>query len=408
MDTEFRKAFNAAFTPEVYERYLAELSRRLDVTFEFRNAETPVFFPAALRDRFAEAAHGILAQLRDPVRLQRMRRAIPARWDTPGMDEVPSFTQIDLAVVAGPDGGYVPKLIELQGFPSLTALKVIATDVWAEMLPAMPGLNRKWSSWFSGLDRAAFLDLARRTIVGRHDPAHVILMDLDPPTQKTLSDFIATRQLFGVDAVCPTALVKKGRTLWRPAPDGSGGLWPVRRIYNRVVFDELIKKGTQLPFDFRDDLDVEWTPHPNWYWVYSKNSLPFLDHPAVPRATLLSELAEFPADPAKTHVLKPLFSFAGSGVNVEPTRADLEKIPTADRSSWCLQEKIEYAPCLRTPTGEGVKVEIRMMFLKPPDAKDPVLALNLCRLSRGKLHGVDFNRNFTWVGSSVGLWAAEA
>lgn len=407
MDAVFRKAFNAAFTPAIYDKYIAELSRRLNVTFEFRNAETPVFFSAEVRNRFATAAHEILAQLRDPSRLKRMMKAIPAQWDTPGMDEVPSFAQIDLAVVAGPDGSYVPKLIELQGFPSLTALKVYATDVWAEMFASIPGLQGRWSSWFSGLDRAGYLDVARRTIVGKHDPAHVILMDLDPPTQKTFSDFAATKQLFGVDAVCPSALVKKGRTLWRPAPDGGKGLLPVRRIYNRVVFDELIRKGTKIPFDFREELDVEWTPHPNWYWVWSKNSLPFLDHPAVPRARLLSEFGELPPDPARTHVLKPLFSFAGTGVNVEPTRADIDRIPEKERSSWCLQEKIEYAPCLKTPTGEGVKVEIRMMFLKPPDAPAPILSENLCRLSRGKLHGVDYNKNFTWVGSSVGLWVED-
>ncbi len=406
MDPRFRTAFNAAYTPAIYQKYLATLSARLGVKFEFRNAETPVFFPAEVRDRFATAAREIVAQLRDPARLQRMRSAIPAQWDTPGMDADSSFTQIDLAVVQAPDGTYVPKLIELQGFPSLSALKLLSTDVWAEIMAGMPGLGRRWSSWFSGT-RADYLDLARRTIVGRHDPRHVILMDLDPPTQKTLPDFVATKQLFGVDAVCPTTLIKQGRTLWRPDPAGKG-LLPVRRIYNRVVFDELIRKGTRIPFDYREELDVEWTPHPNWYWVWSKNSLPFLDHPAVPRARLLSEFGELPPDPARTHVLKPLFSFAGCGVNVEPTRADIDRIPAQDRSSWCLQEKIEYAPCLRTPTGEGVKVEIRMMFLEPPDAPDPVLSMNLCRLSRGKLHGVDWNKDFTWVGSTVGLWADEA
>jgi hypothetical protein len=171
------------------------------------------------------------------------------------------------------------------------------------------------------------------------------------------------------------------------------------------VFDELIAKGIETPFDYRDELDVEWVPHPNWYWVWSKYSLPFLRHPAVPVATVLSDLASVPHD-LERYVLKPLFSFAGGGVNVEPTAADLAAVPEHDRGAWCLQEKIEYAPALRAADGGGVKVEIRMMFFRPDGEDRLTLAQNLVRLSRGKMLGVDFNKDFSWVGSSVGLWSS--
>ncbi|PYV20085.1 MAG: hypothetical protein DMG07_00190 [Acidobacteria bacterium] len=406
MDARFRKLFNAAFTGECYDRYRRALSERLNTPFYFRLAESPVFLPEDLRGRFVSTACEILDQLSDPSRLALMKRAVPPEWDTPRMDALPSFAQIDLAVARDAEGRLAPRLIELQGFPSLTAMQVIQRDVWAETLAALPGLDREWTCWFSGLDREAFLDLARRTILGDHDPRHVILMDLDPPSQKTFPDFAATRLLFGVEAVCPTQLIKRGRTLWRRAGGGPGGLVPVRRIYNRVVFDELARKRVELPFDYREDLDVEWTPHPNWFWVWSKYSLPFLDHPAVPRATLLSDLDELPEDLARRYVLKPLFSFAGGGVRIEPTPEDVARIPGGERSSWCLQEKIEYAPALEAADGGGVKVEIRMMFLRPDAAPRPVLAQNLCRLSRGAMLGVDFNKAFTWVGSSVGIWPA--
>ncbi|HUP45384.1 MAG TPA: hypothetical protein VM779_07710, partial [Thermoanaerobaculia bacterium] len=240
------------------------------------------------------------------------------------------------------------------------------------------------------------LDLARRTIAAGHDPAEVVLLDIDPPRQKTATDFAATKLLFDVDAVDPRSLIRRGEQLFRE--DGTR----VKRIYNRVVFDELIQKNIELPFDYRKPLDVEWAPHPNWYWVWSKYSLPFLDHPAVPRATFLSDLDEVPADLSR-YVLKPLFSFAGGGVNVDPTSEDIAAVPQADRGAWCLQEKIEYAPALEAADGGGVKVEIRMMFLRPDDEPRPILAQNLIRLSRGRMLGVDFNRDFTWVGSSVGL-----
>jgi len=392
---KYRQLFNAQITPERYEWYQRELSRRLDATFEFRLAESPLFLTEDFKARIVDAAEAIVAQLSDPARIAQMKRAIPPRWDTPGMDALPNLTQVDFAVVRENDT-LVPKLIELQGFPSLTALQVVQRDVWRETMAPMGGLDLDWSCWFSGLGREAFLDLARRTIVGAHDPREVILMDLDPPRQKTWVDFAATKLLFGVDPVDPRELTKRGRGLFR------GGT-QIKRIYNRVVFDELIKTGAEIPFDYRDDLDVEWAPHPNWYWVWSKYSLPFLDHPSVPKATFVSDVDRIPEDFARRYVLKPLFSFAGGGVNVEPTAADVDAIPAVDRHNWCIQEKIEYEPALLAADGGGVKIEIRMMFLRPDGEAKPVLAQNLVRLSRGKMLGVDFNKQFTWVGSSVAL-----
>ena len=397
MDSRFRSLFNQQINDARYQWYAHQLALRLDTSFEFRLAETPIFLPDDFKDRIVTAANEIVEQLSQPSRIERMKRAIPDRWNTPGMDALPNFAQVDFAVVRDARGALVPQVIELQGFPSLTCLQVIQRDCWKDTLEFMQGLDLPWSCWFSGYDRDGFVELARETIVGRHDPTEVILMDIDPPQQKTYPDFAATRLLFDVDAVDPRALVKKGRQLFRE--DGTA----VRRIYNRIVFDELIRKKIELPFDYREELDVEWAPHPNWYWVWSKYSLPMLEHPAVPRATFVSELDGIPKDLARRYVLKPLFSFAGGGVNIEPTPADLEAIPQDERDQWCIQEKIEYAPALVTPDGSEVKVEIRMMFLRPDGEPRPILAQNLVRLSRGKMLGVDFNKEFTWVGSSIAL-----
>ncbi|HYK88690.1 MAG TPA: hypothetical protein VE398_07965 [Acidobacteriota bacterium] len=404
MDTTYRRLFNEAYGEGLYEAYKSDLCGRLNTNFEFRLAETPVFLPAELRRRLIQSGREILAQLCEPARFLRMRRAIPKEWDTPGMDSLPSFAQLDFAIVRNGDGLLVPRLIELQGFPSLTALQVVQRDAWNAALQGIPGLDTEWSCWFSGMDREGFLGLARRTILGSCDPENVILMDLDPRSQKTYPDFVATKLLFGVDAVCPSTLIRDGRRLLRRGADGDKRLLQVRRIYYRVVFDELLRKQVPLPFDFREELDVQWAPHPNWFWAWSKYSVPFLNHPTVPEAVLLSEISEIPADLSDRYVLKPLFSFAGGGVNVDPRPADIAKIPSSERRGWCLQEKIEYAPAIPAADGGGVKVEVRLMFLRPDDEDTPVLAQNLCRMSRGKMLGVDFNKKFTWVGSSVGLW----
>lgn len=399
MHPHFRALFNRRITPARYEWYRSEMSRRLGCTFEFRLAESPLFLTDEFKAKAVGAANAIMDQLIQPARLEAMRRAIPERWNVPEMDHLPHFAQIDFAVVRE-NGELVPKLIELQGFPSLTALQVIQRDVWRDAMRDLEGLDHDWSCWFSGHDRTSFLELARSTIVGDDDPAEVVLLDLDPPRQKTWPDFAATRILFGVDPVDPSGLTRRGDRLFRR--DERGREIPIKRIYNRIVFDELEKKRVPMPFDFREALDVEWVPHPNWYWVWSKYSLPFLDHPAVPRATFVSDLEEIPRD-LSGWVLKPLFSFAGGGVNVEPTPEDVQAIPPGERSSWCLQQKIEYEPALQAADGGGVKIEMRMMFLRPDDEATPVLAQNLVRLSRGRMLGVDFNKQFTWVGSSLAL-----
>ena len=391
----YRRLFNEQFTDEIYASYVRDLSQLLGCTFEFRIAETAVFLTDEFKAKLIAGAKAIVEQLSDPANLAHMKRAIPAQWNTPGMDALPNFTQVDFAIVEQ-NGEYVPKLIELQGFPSLTALQVAKRDVWKTTLSRMQGLDLDWSCWFSGFDRDAFLKLARRTIVGNHDPAEVVLMDIDPPRQKTSPDFNATKWLFDVDSVDPRQLTRRGNRLYR-------GATRVKRIYNRIVFDELANSRIEVPFDYRDELDVEWAPHPNWYWVWSKYSLPFLKHPSVPKATFVSEIDKLPDDFERRYVLKPLFSFAGGGVNVEPTAADVAKIPERDRGNWCIQEKIEYAPAIKAADGGWVKAEIRMMFLRPDDEPKPILAQNLARLSRGKLLGVNFNKEFTWVGSSVAL-----
>lgn len=404
MDPTLRRAFNAAFDADFYPSYLARLEAKLGgCPIPFRIAETPLFIPPALRDRLARDANEIVQQISNPELIARMKRAIPAHLDVPRMDAMPSCAQVDFAITRDANGELRGQVVELQAFPSLYALMVIQSDVMAEAIAHIPELRRKWSIFFSGLDRDTFVERLRRAVLAGEDPEHVVLLDLDPTAQKTYPDFVATKMLVGIDSECPTRLIKDGRRLFRKV---GGKLVPVRRIFNRVVFDELEKKQSVLPFSYTEDLDVTWCSHPNWYWTWSKFTLPYIDHPAVPRARYVSDLDRVPDD-LERYVLKPLFSFAGSGVKVEPTRADVESIPEHERDKWIIQEKITYEPALLMPDGDGVKAEVRMMFLRAPDEERPTLVLNLVRLSRGKMLGVDQNRDLTWVGGSVGIWPLD-
>jgi hypothetical protein len=403
MDPDLRRPYNASFSPDRHARLRSDLARELGRAPEFRLAETPVFLPADLRERCERAAREILALASHPELIARLRPLVPEALRAPHGEELPAMALVDLAIVRGASGALEPRLIEMQGFPSLFAFTCVQLDVWSKILTEIRGMPAKWTGFFGGLDRDAYLALLRRAIVGDHDPAEVALVDIDPPKQKTWVDFEATRRLLGIETVCLTDLEYDDvtRRLFRRV---RARRVPVRRIYNRIVFDELDAKRLSFPFDLRDDV-VEWAPHPDWYWIWSKATLPHLEHPAVPRARLLSDVDPMPdASGLARFVLKPLFSFAGLGVKVNPTPADVAAIPPAERDQWMLQEKIVYEPALEAADGGGVKVELRMMFLRDPAEREPRLAFNLARLARGAMLGVDFNKDFTWVGSSVALW----
>jgi hypothetical protein len=403
MEPSFRRAFNAAYGPATYENFMRTLEQRVGCPIPFRVAETPLFVPEALRAKLERAATEIVDQISSPAVIEKMMGAIPPRFNVPGRDPLPNCAQVDFAIVRGPDGELEGKVVELQAFPSLYALEVFHLEVLNEQFKSIPGLDREWSLFFSGLDRDSFVAWLRRAVLAGEDPESVVLLDLQPTQQKTYPDFLATKKLVGIDPVCPTELVRDGRRLFRKGPDGK--LIQVRRFYNRVVFDELEVKQVPLPFAYTDDLDVTWCSHPNWYWLWSKYTLPHIDHPAVPRARYVSELDRLPDDLSR-YVLKPLFSFAGTGVRVDVTPEDVDAIPAEQRSSWLLQEKIAYEPGLLMPDGSGVKAELRVMFLRAPDEPKPKPVINLVRLSRGKMHGVDHNRDLTWVGGTVGVWPA--
>jgi len=410
MDAAVRDAFNHHDPHRTFEAYRDRLYAKLGGPFPFRLAETPLFLTNALRDHLQNAAIEIAAQLSRKDTLAALKKAIPAHYDVPGMDALPHCVQVDFALCRDARGEVCGRLVELQAFPSLYALESVEADAWSEALQRVSELRKPWTCFFRDRDHA--LSLMRSSILGGEDPREVALVDYQPEKQKTAPDFIATKQLFDVDAVCVTDLIKEGRKLYRIK---DGQKIRVKRIYNRMVFDELEVKKVAVPFSWNEDLDVTWCSHPNWYWAWSKYSLPFLDHETVPKTFFLSDL-EAPPDDLESWVMKPLFSFAGSGVVVDVTRADFDRVPREQRGSYLLQHKVEYAWTIRMPNAalgddlsasNAVKAEVRVMLMrgaKDTDALEPLLPL--VRLSRGKMLGVDQNKSSEtlWTGGTVGIW----
>ncbi len=305
----------------------------------------------------------------------------------------PGPAQIDFAVTRE-NGRLSPKLIELQGFPSLYGFQLVQAIESARYTPG----GERLGYVLGGLDDDAYRSILHDAILGGHPAENVLLLDIDPPTQKTSPDFHVTEEICGIRSVCPTTVEKRGRELWY---DRDGKKTRILRVYNRVIVDELQVKKISLPFSYTEPLDLEWAGHPNWYFRWSKHSLPRIDHPAVPKAFFLSDLERWPDD-LENWVFKPLFSFAGVGVKVEVTAADLDAVPPEHRHHTLLMRKVEYAPVIETVDGNVSKAEMRVMVIWK-DGK-PMPLMFLIRLSQGKMMGVDFNRNRTWVGSAAALW----
>ena len=394
MDAELRSRFNADFTPDKYQALLRCVNETEKWPADFRISETPIFLTDAFTEELTNAATTIVDRVRTPEFARHAENAIPAGLEVPKETAHPNFLVVDFGVCEI-DGRLTPRLIELQAFPSLYAFQLFFLGCLRQTFPAIP---RNWTSSFGGLKDEAYLELLRSVIVGNSNPENVILLEIEPEKQKTRIDFACTETLLGVRPVCLTKISKRGAQLFY---NRDGRDVRIERIYNRVIFDELIRRpDLNPPFRFQEELEVKWVGHPNWYFRISKHSLPFLKTEHTAPAFFADEFPE--GESIDDYVLKPLYSFAGLGVDMEPTR---EKLRALEKPrEWILQKKVTYAEFVRTIDGRKSKAEIRMMFIWP-DGSEPILVNNLVRMSQGKMMGVDFNKEKTWVGSNIALHA---
>jgi hypothetical protein len=393
MNPDLRERFNADFTPEKYEALERCVNESEKWPADFRISETPVFLTRDFTDEVTRAANAIVALTRTPEFAQHAAAAIPKGLEVPNEAAHPNFLVVDFAICA--EGNrLVPRLIELQAFPSLFGFQLLLLGCIRKAYPVIP---RNWTSSFSGIKDEAYLHLLRRTIIADSAPESVVLLEIEPEKQKTRIDFAATETLLGIHSVCVTKIKKRGRRLFY---DHDGREVRIERIYNRVIFDELIRRpDLNIPFQFQDDLDVRWVGHPNWYFRISKHSLPFLETAHTSPTFFADEVP--PDEDIGDYVLKPLYSFAGHGVDMEPMREKI--VVLKNPHEWILQKKIDYAAFVPTVHGQKSKAEIRMMFVWPDNDPNPTLVNNLVRMSQGKMMGVDFNIDKTWVGASIAL-----
>lgn len=394
MIPELRKRFNERWTPELYEEFLRGIDTRTGTHIGFRLSETPVFLPKPLLDKMARYGRELYQQLAaSPQYRKDSDAAIPAQFNVPNEPEHPLFVQADFGLMREAGGTLEPKLVEIQGFPSIYALQTAMAEEYKRIYRLSETVGASLYHFLDGHTQETFVDLFGRAILNGHAPEEVVLLEIDPYEQKTAGDFLVTQQLLGIKIASITEVRKQGRTLYFEGV-------PIKRIYNRVIADELARKNIQPAFQFTDDLDVEWAGHPNWFFRLSKFSLPYFQHPSVPPTQFLSDVQTLPDD-LTNYVLKPLYSFAGLGVKIGPTKEEIEAIPQSERHNFILQQKMNFVPTIDTPSGP-TKVEIRIMYIHNGTELKPVTTV--IRTGRGKMMGVDFNKNLDWIGASAGFY----
>ena len=394
MISKYRTLFNEQFTLEKYQEFQDDIASDFNYLPTFRMAETPFFISNELKAQLLEGCQDVINLIKQEDFKAITEKSLELNTKVPNEDAHTTFLAIDFGICEE-DGKVIPKLIEVQGFPSLYNYQYVLYDKFRKFYPFLD----KLTPFINGISSEEYMTIINEAICNHHPKENVILLEIEPEKQNTKIDFYYCKRDLGIPIVCVTDLIKKGRKLFYSNDFGEDV--EVKRIYNRVIFDELeLRKDLKLNFSFSDDLDVEWAGHPNWFFRISKFILPFLKGKYFIETTLLSELKEIPQD-LENYVLKPLFSFSGTGVIFHVKKEDIEAVQEKDL--YILQKKVNYIPIVQSPDGK-VKAEVRVLCVWKKDDKTPTLLCNLVRLSRGEMIGVKFNKDKDWVGGTLGLF----
>ncbi len=391
MIPKYRTQFNGEFSQEKYQKVNELIKEKTGHEAGFRISESPIFLSNEFWQKLDDASQSIIWQIKE-MSVEELSKAIPANCNVPNDTKKPHFVAIDFGICQNENGNVIPQLIELQAFPSLFGFQKLFEEVITEVYPFLNELK-------NSLPKDEYIQKLKQVIVGNENPENVILLEIYPEKQKTAIDFVLTEQYLGIKTVCLTKIKKEGEKLFY---ENDGKLIQINRIYNRVIFDELDKiEGLETEFDFKEEIDVEWITHPNWFFKISKYILPKLKHEFVPKSYFLPDFPK--TEQLENFVLKPLFSFAGSGVNLNPTQEIINSIE--DKENYILQRKVTYAPLFEDINGEFSKAEIRLLFAWNSEEENPELLVNLVRMTKAAMVNVDFNKkDAIWIGSSMAFF----
>jgi hypothetical protein len=402
MIASIRQKFNAAFTEESYQNYLDFLNTPFPGALNFSIAETPIFIDKNFIEKLLATGDYVNQVIQSNSFKSITEPSLKNVPLFPNESALPQCIVMDFAIAMNEHNEIVPALIELQGFPSLFAYEILQDECLRKTYTIAEG----YSPYLNGYTKEKYLLHLETILKGEtlNDTKknldankHTVLLEILPHQQKTRIDFYCTEKYFNIPIVCITEIFVEEKQLFY---ERAGKKIKIDRIYNRIVLDELKNQTKEIQDKgalLWANLDIEWVSHPHHFFRISKFLLPFLKHTYIPKAQFLDQLTTIPTALDK-YILKPLFSFAGQGVIIDISADDISNIK--DPSSWILQEKVEYANCIETPTGQA-KAELRLFYFWDESKQQYIATMNLTRLSKGKMIGVDYNKNKQWVGGSL-------
>lgn len=395
METSFRSKFNAGFDVKMHDGMYQQMIDDYNHHLPFRIAESPLFYDAKIVEKLMEAVEDITDYIvSDKFMIESEGVFDISKIKVPNEPKNPSFLVMDFGISQDENGESFPNLIELQGFPSLYFFQAYLADLYRSNFDIPSNLD----IYLNGFTHEDYVSKLRQLILGDCAPNEVVMLEIEPEKQNTYIDFLCTEKALGVKVLCLSKVIKEGKSLFYM--NEKGEKIRIKRIYNRVIFDELLARpDLNLSFDLKEDVDVEWAGHPNWFFRISKYTLPFLRSKYVPECYFLKDV-DFSKIDLKDYVLKPLFSFSGAGVVIDINDNILNEIENPE--NYILQKKVEYGLVIET-VDEPSKCEIRILMIWPEDQARPTAIANLVRLSKGKMVGVKYNKDKTWVGGSVGF-----
>ncbi|RTL52054.1 MAG: hypothetical protein EKK39_07505 [Sphingobacteriales bacterium] len=401
MVPSIRQSFNSAFSEEKYQHFLQSLNSKHPGAIDFRVAETPIFIPASFTKKMLSACESIIDVIVATNFKKLTEQAVPQQLMVPNETDYTNFIAFDFGICTGENGAIDPQLIEMQGFPSLFSFQVLYDEILRQHFE----IPKQYTAFLNGYDANSYIQTLKKIIIGNHLPENVILLELFPHRQKTRIDFYCTKDYTGIETVCLTELMVENENIFYLH---RGQKTPVYRIYNRIIFDELLQQSTTVQKKaaaiFFNPVKAEWIPHPNWFYRISKYTLPFIEHPNIPETHFLNCVHPLPEN-LNQYVVKPVFSFAGQGVIIDVNQENITAIP--DPQNWIIQKKVDYAAIIETPDTPA-KAEIRLFYFWDEDWKRPKAMMNLARLSKGKMIGTRYNKDQEWVGGSMAYFEQPA
>ena len=208
MIDKYRQLFNSQFTAEKYQKLKDSIASDFDYTPTFRIAETPFFISNELKSQLLEGCADVVKLIQKKDFKKLTNKSLELNHTIPNEDEHTTFLAIDFGICEE-DGVVIPKLIEVQGFPSLFNFQ---TNLCEKFNTEYPFLNNL-TPFFNGISSQKYLEILEENICNKHPKENVILLEIEPEKQNTKIDFYYCKRDLGIPIVCVTEIIKKKQSI---------------------------------------------------------------------------------------------------------------------------------------------------------------------------------------------------